>query len=604
MIMAEASTMALKGCSFLIEDPSVDLIHTPEELSEDNMMMADTIKKFIFTEVVPRVKEIDEMKPGLMLELFRKAGELGLLMTEIPEQYGGMGLDFFGAMSLVQFMAAGGAFGTASMAHVGIGSLPILFFGKPELKERLLPDLATGAKMAAYALTEPGAGSDAMSAKTKAVPTEDGKFYLLTGNKQFITNGAWADVVTVFAKVNGEDDKFTAFVVEVPTPGYEVSPEEHKLGIRGSSTCALRFKDVKVPAENILGEIGDGGKIALNILNLGRLKLGIGAVGGSKIAMKSAVQYGMQREQFRTPIAKFGLIQQKIAMMATGIYAGDSMTMRTAGHVSDGIKTLGKEAGGMAKLKALEEFLIECAIDKVYQSEMLDRVVDEGLQIFGGYGFTTEYPAEQYYRDARISRIYEGTNEINRLVIAGTIFKRVAMNRLKLAPAIMKTMGDVMGSKLELPKADGPLGDLKQRLWQAKRMFHLCGAAFQQAMGSKITDQMAVMAQQECLGWMADIVMEIYAMESTIARTQKLIDAKGEADSAIAVAMTRLQADRSSRTIYEYTQNVITSMANPGAAIGLLKASDKLNPWRPANLRDLSRKIADAVIAKDGELAV
>jgi len=602
--MAEGNTGLLKGCSFLIDDPPLELIHTPEELTEDHQMMADTIKKFIFNEVIPRAEEIDEMKEGLMLELFRKAGELGLLMTEIPEEYGGMGLDFFGAMSLVQFMAAGGSFGTASMAHVGIGTLPILFFGKKELKDRLLPDLASGAKMAAYALTEPGAGSDALSAKCKAVPTPDGKAYLLTGNKQFITNGAWANVFTIFAKVNGEDDKFTAFVVEVPTPGFDVEPEEEKLGIKGSSTCALRLKDVRVPVENILGEIGDGGKIALNILNLGRLKLGIGAVGGAKIAMKWAVQYAMQREQFKSPIAKFGLIQQKISMMATGIYTGDCMTMRTAGHVSDGIKTLGKEAGGMAKLKALEEYLIECAIEKIYQSEMLDRVVDEMVQIYGGYGFTTEYPAERCYRDARISRIYEGTNEINRLVIGGTIFKRVAQNRLALAPAIMKTMGAVMGAKLELPKYDGPLAELKQRVWQAKRMFHLCGAAFQQGMGSKLTDQMAVMGQQECLGWMADMIMEIYAMESTVARTQKLIDAKGIDECATAVALTRMQADRSSRKIFDCARDIINSIANPGAAIGLLKAAEKLNPWRPMNVRDTSRQIAEAVIAKDGDLVV
>jgi len=280
------------------------------------------------------------------------------------------------------------------------------------------------------------------------------------------------------------------------------------------------------------------------------------------------------------------------------------MTMRTAGHVSDGIKTLGKEAGGMAKLKALEEYLIECAIEKIYQSEMLDRVVDEMVQIYGGYGFTTEYPAERCYRDARISRIYEGTNEINRLVIGGTIFKRVAQNRLALAPAIMKTMGAVMGAKLELPKYDGPLAELKQRVWQAKRMFHLCGAAFQQGMGSKLTDQMAVMGQQECLGWMADMIMEIYAMESTVARTQKLIDAKGIDECATAVALTRMQADRSSRKIFDCARDIINSIANPGAAIGLLKAAEKLNPWRPMNVRDTSRQIAEAVIAKDGDLVV
>lgn len=597
-----ADTTTVKGCSFLIDDPPPEVVHTTEELSDDVHMMTDTIRKFIDNKVIPQAEEIDNMKEGLMLELFHEAGELGLLMAEIPEEYGGMGLGFFDAMYLVQYMAAGGSFGTASMAHVGIGTLPILFFGQPELKERLLPDLATGAKMAAYALTEPGAGSDAMSAKCKAVPTDDGEHYLLTGNKQFITNGAWADVVTVFAKINGEDDKFTAFVVEVPADGYEVAPEEHKLGIRGSSTCALRFKDCKVPKGNILGEIGDGGKIALNILNLGRLKLGIGAVGGAKIAMKLATQYAKQREQFSMPIAKFGLIQQKIAMMASGIYAGDCMTMRTAGHCSDGIKEMAGEAGPQAKLKVLEEFLIECAIEKIYQSEMLDRVVDETVQIYGGYGFTTEYPAERAYRDARISRIYEGTNEINRLVIAGTLFKRAAQGRLPLTNTVMKTMGTVMGGKVELPKFDGPMGEMQQRVWQAKRLMHVVAAAFTQGMGSKITDQMAVMGQQECLGWMADMVMEIYALESTMLRTQKMIDEKGEDEAKLAIAMTHYHADRASRNLVAAAQNVITTISNPGAAVGLLKAADALNPHRPVNLRDIGRQIAEAVIDADGEL--
>lgn len=515
-----------------------------------------------------------------------------------------MGMNFFDAMHLVQYMAAGGSFGTASMAHVGIGTLPILFFGQPELKERLLPVLATGEKMAAYALTEPGSGSDAMSAKCKAVPTEDGEYYLLTGNKQFITNGAWADVITVFAKVNGDDDKFTAFVVEAPCEGYEVMPEEHKMGIRGSSTCALRFKDCKVPKGNILGEIGDGGKIALNILNLGRLKLGIGAVGGAKLAMAGAVKYGKQREQFNTPIVKFGLIQEKIAMMASGIYAGDCMTMRTAGHCADGIAAMAEGAGPRAKLKVLEEFLIECAIEKVYQSEMLDRVVDEMVQMFGGYGFTTEYPAERAYRDARISRIYEGTNEINRLVIAGTLFKRVAQGRLKLQPAVMKTMGMVMSGKVELPKFDGPLAEMCQRVWQAKRLIHVVAAAFTQGMGSKITDQKAVMGEQECLGWLADMVMETYALESTTLRTQKMINQKGPDQAKLAIALTTYHADRASKNLMAAAQNVITTIANPGAAVGLLKAANGLNPWRPVNLRDIGRQIADAVIDADGELVV
>ena len=594
----------IKGCSFLIDDPPVDSIHTTEELSDDVRLMHATIERFIEERVLSQVEEIDAMQEGLMFQLFREAGELGLLMTEIPEEYGGLGMDFFDAMYLMQLMAGSGSFGTASMAHVGIGTLPILFFGQPELKQRLLPDLATGAKIAAYALTEPDAGSDAMSARCKAVPTEDGEHYLLTGNKQFTTNGTWANVVTVFAKIDGEDDKFTAFVVEVPAEGFAAAPEEHKMGIRGSSTCALNFDNVKVPKGNILGQIGDGGKIALNTLNLGRLKLGIGAVGSAKLAMKSAVQYSMERKQFKRPICEFGLVQQKIAMMASGIFAGECMTMRTAGQCAAAIEAMPDELGPTAKLKALEEYLVECAIEKVYQSEMLDRVVDETVQIYGGYGFISEYPAERYYRDARISRIYEGTNEINRLVIAGTILKRAAQGRLALLPAAKETVGAVTNGQLVLPVFDGPLADMRQRVWQAKRMLHLVAAAFVQGMGEKITDQAALTDEQECLGWISDIVMEIYALESTLLRTWKMIDAVGAEKAVLPVALLQYHADRASRTIMAQAENVVATIAEPREAAFLRRSAAQLNPHRPINLRDCGRQIAQAVIETNGNLMV
>jgi alkylation response protein AidB-like acyl-CoA dehydrogenase len=600
----DATDAAIRGCSFLIEDPPIEAILTADELSEDVRMMAGTVRKFIEQRVVAQADEIDAMQEGLMLDLFREAGDLGLLMTEIPEEYGGMGMDFFDAMYLVQEMAGCGAFGTASMAHVGIGTLPILFFGQPQLKERLLPDLASGAKMAAYALTEPGAGSDAMAARCKAVPTSDGDAYLLTGTKQFTTNGTWANVVTVFAKVDGDDDKFTAFVVEVPTEGLQAAPEEHKLGIRGSSTCALNFTDVRVPKENILGQIGDGGKIALNILNLGRLKLGIGAVGGAKVAMKSAVLYGKDRKQFKRPIVQFGLIQQKIAMMASGIYAGEAMTMRTAGHCAAAIRATSAEEGPMAKLGALKEFLVECAIEKVYQSEMLDRVVDETVQIYGGYGFTTDYPAERYYRDARIARIYEGTNEINRLVIAGTILKRTAQGRLALLPAALATVDAALQGKLVPPPASEPLAEIRTQLWQAKRLLHLAAVAFVQGMGPQITDQQAVSEQQECLGWIADMVMEIYAIESTLYRVLKALAASGSEEAGLPVALLSYHADRACRNIFDSARSLITTIAPADAVDGLLQAAAALNPYRPINLRDTGRQIAAAVIENDGQLTV
>jgi butyryl-CoA dehydrogenase len=364
----------------------------------------------------------------------------------------------------------------------------------------------------------------------------------------------------------------------------------------------LSFDKVKVSKGNILGQIGEGGKIALNILNLGRLKLGIGAVGSAKLAMKSAVQYAMERKQFKRPICEFGLIQQKIAMMASGIYAGECMTMRTAGHCAAAIEAMPDESGPTAKLKVLEEFLVECAIEKVYQSEMLDRVVDETVQIYGGYGFISEYPAERYYRDARISRIYEGTNEINRLVIAGTILKRTAQGRLALLRAAQETVEAVTNGKFVLPEFDGPLADMRQRVWQAKRTLHLVVTAFVDGMGEKITDQAAITDQQECLGWIADIVMEVYALESTLLRSCKMIDASGAEKADLPVALMRYHAHRASRTIMVQAENVIATIADPRETERLMGSLAKLNPYRPLNLRDCGRRIARAVIEASGEL--
>ncbi|HEX4447625.1 MAG TPA: acyl-CoA dehydrogenase family protein, partial [Polyangiaceae bacterium] len=415
------------GASFLWEPAGVRKINAPELFSEDQREIARAARKFAAGEIMPRIAQIESKKSGLVPELLRKAGELGLLMVDIPEEYGGLGLDKTTSMMIAEEFSVLGSFAVSLGAHTGIGTMPILYFGTPEQKAKYLPDLATGQKFAAYALTEPSSGSDALAAKTRADLSSDGSHYLLNGTKQFITNAGFADVFTVFAQVGGT--KFSAFIVDRTSPGLTVGPEEHKLGIRGSSTCSLSFEDVKVPAGNLLGEIGKGHRIAFNILNVGRIKLGLGTIGAAKCALEVSAKYAKERHQFNKPIGAFGLVASKLAEMAIGIFVGESMGYRTTGLIDD---RFAATSGEDAHVDAIEEFAVEASIIKVYGSEVLDYCADECVQIHGGYGFIEEFAPERLLRDSRINRIFEGTNEINRLIVPATILKRAMKGQAPL----------------------------------------------------------------------------------------------------------------------------------------------------------------------------
>src|SRR5262244_280500 len=504
-----------KGGSFLIEDLAPEDIFTPEDINEEQRMFARTAEEFLRKEVIPREEEIYAKDYSVHRELMQKAGEIGLLSIDIPEKYGGLGLHKVSSAIVGEQFALQASFAGTQSAHVNIGTLPIVFFGTEEQKRNYLPRLASGEWIGAYALTEPQSGSDALAAKTKAVLSPDGSHYILNGQKMWITNGGFADLFTVFAKVDGE--KFTAFLVE-RGPGLVSGHEEKKLGIDGSSTTALMLEDCHVPVENVLGEIGRGHKIAFNVLNIGRLKLGARSVGTIKLSLQQSIQYAKERHQFGQPIASFGLIKHKLAEMTIRAYVGESILYRTLGMIDDALEHADKDAPAQV-LRVLEQFALECSIIKVWESEALAYVVDEEVQVFGGYGYSKDYPAERAYRDARIARIYEGTNEINRIVIGSQLLRRAAAGELDLfgAAANAVDLGPGSGETLSLNKANIEFTEELLLIKAAKAMTvgALAGAA--RVYGDLARDQ------QEIIGLIAEMVMDTFAMESALLRTQRLI---------------------------------------------------------------------------------
>ncbi|HXH67031.1 MAG TPA: acyl-CoA dehydrogenase family protein [Candidatus Limnocylindrales bacterium] len=536
---------AAKGGSFLLESPAPADIFTPADLSDDQKLIGQTAEEFVIKEVLPLAKDLENKKPGLMAELVRKAAELGLMSGGTPEEYGGAGLDKIATTVLTEKISIYGGFAVTHGAHAGIGTLPIVYFGTEEQKKKYLPKLASAELIGAYCLSEPQAGSDAQNSLTRAELNKEGTHYILNGQKMWITNGGFADLYVVFAKVDGE--KFTAFIVERKFPGCKPGNEEHKMGIHGSSTTPVFLENCLVPKENVLHEIGRGHIVAFNVLNAGRFTLGASGVGGSKYVLMTASKYSKERKAFGKQIGEFGLVREKLAEMAIQIFAVESMIYRTAGNIEAAMHAAsGSGEKAQNTMKVLEEYAIESSISKVYGSEMLDFVVDEAVQIFGGYGFHEDYPVCRAYRDSRINRIFEGTNEINRMLIIQMLMKRAMGGQLALIPAAMKLADEILAGPSIEDAPDGVLADESRVVANSKKMFLQAAGGAVQKFREKLAEE------QEMIGALANIVMEIYAMESCVLRAQKAAGTKGEAAAAVMIEAARVfVADAAERVDHE-----------------------------------------------------
>ena len=586
----------IKGGAFLIGQISPDQVTTPEDMTDEHRMILQTSRDFVEKELRPNADKIEAKDAKLIKGLMASAGELGLNGTDVPEEYGGLGLDKVATALVCEAIGGSGSFATTHGAHTGIATLPIVFFGTEEQKQKYLPGLASGEKLGAYALTEPSAGSDAMGGcKTKAVLSEDGKHYILNGQKIFITNAAWAETFVTYAKVDGE--KFTAFIVERGFPGVSVGPEEGKLGIKGSSTCSLIFEDAKVPVENVLHEIGKGHHVAFNILNVGRYKLGAASVGGCKGSLKMAVTYGKTREQFGQPIVQFGALKEKLANGAMKTYLNETIAHRSAGLFESILEQIpaGDKEYGRKAAEAIREYAIECSIDKVYGSEATAYLVDENVQIHGGYGYIDEYPAERAYRDARILRIYEGTNEVNRMIIINEIMGRALKGQLPLLEAagrIVKELSDPSAETAATP--EGPLG-------LQDRMIENCKKAAIFVL-SKAVDkfQMGLANEQEVITRISDMIIEIFAMESGLLRAKKVIANQGEAAAKFYIAMVQAYVDDILPRIEGWAKGALGHIETGEALETSLTALRRLLMYVPVDAIALKRIIADRVIERDG----
>jgi butyryl-CoA dehydrogenase len=574
------------GGSFLLESRTPEEIFTPEDLNEEQRQIAATAEQFAREEILPRAAAIEGKKPGAMQALLRQAAELGFTAVDIPEEYGGLGMDRVSSTLITDHVSVLASFSTAFGAHVGIATLPLVWYGSEEQKRRYLPKLATCEWIGAYGLSEASSGSDAMNIRTKATLSPDGSQYVLNGEKQWLTNGGIADVYTVFAKIDGE--KFSAFLIERGTPGLTVGGEEHKLGIRGSSTCPLVLADCRIPKENLLGEAGKGHRIAFNVLNVGRFKLGVACIGGARQVMAAMIRYAKERRAFGKAIAEFGLIQRKISAAAGRLYAAESMAYRTAGLIDAKMAQAGSDAP-----RCVEEYAVECSILKVYGSEMLEFAADELIATMGGYGYVEEYPAERYYRDARINRIFEGTNEINRLIITGWLMKRAMTGKLPLPAAIKRVMDEVMAP----PLFSGSLetGDALAREAEAldavkKMTLFAAGVASQRFMT-------ALEEEQEIMADLADMIIQTFALESALLRARKVASGRGAAEAA--AAMTGLVADDAMALAEQAARRVLAASAVGDELRTQLAILRRLARVEPANVVAMSRTAARCCLDAD-----
>jgi butyryl-CoA dehydrogenase len=592
MATATLTKPAAKGGSFLLESPQPSDIFTPADLTDDQKLIGQTAEEFVLKEVFPFIKDLENKKPGLMPQLVKKGGEVGLMGGGVPEEFGGAGLDKIATTVLTEKLSLYGGFAVTHGAHAGIGTLPIVYFGTEAQKKKYLPKLATGEWIGAYCLSEPQAGSDAQNSLTRAELNKEGTHYILNGQKMWITNGGFADVYIVFAKIDGE--KFTAFIVERTFPGFKPGNEEHKMGIHGSSTTPIFLENCRVPKENLLHEIGRGHIVAFNILNAGRFTLGASCVGGSKHVLMTSSKYAKERKAFGKQIGDFGLMKEKLAEMAIQIFAVESMVYRSAGNIEAAMAAASGSGDKIQNsMKVLEEYAIESSIAKVYGSEMLDFVVDEGVQIFGGYGFHEEYPVCRAYRDSRINRIFEGTNEINRMLIIQMLMKRAMGGQLQLIPAAMKLADEILAGPSFEEAPEGVLAAESCVVANAKKMFLQAAGGAVQKFREKLADE------QELIGALSNVVMEIYAMESCLLRAQKAAAAKGESASQTMIDAARVFISDAAERVEHEAKRAIAAIHEGDMLTTQMAVLKRFAKRAPVDTIALRRRVAAAVQAQD-----
>ncbi|RLC93998.1 MAG: acyl-CoA dehydrogenase [Chloroflexi bacterium] len=580
-----------KGGSSFIEDVPAAEVFTPEDFREEHKMIITTAEDFVTNEVAPHLEEVEHKDFELTRQLMRKAGELGLLGADVEEKYGGTELDSIASLLIMEHSVASGSFAVAMNAHTGIGTMPLALFGNAAQKEKYLPALVRGEKVGCYALTEPEAGTDALSIRTTAVLSPDGKYYRLNGAKQFITNAGFADIIFTYAKVDG--DKFTCFLLEKDFEGISLGPEEKKMGIRGTSTTSIILENAKVPVENVIFEIGRGHVVAFNILDLGRFKLAAGSVGAAKLALAESARYAKERVQFGKPIGQFGLIKHKLAEMATRTYMAESMVYRTGGLVDTVMASVDRTAkdAGAQSAKSISEYAVECSINKVYCSEMLALVADEAVQIFGGYGYIEDYPVERMYRDCRIFRIFEGTNEINRLITIGWLMRRALKNEIPFFSVAQEAQNQFPTLEPVPPEADGgPLGYQRHLVGRVKKVFQCLSNMAAQKYGLGLEEE------QEIIALLSNIAMEVYAMESGLLRAVKSIEANGEQASELKVDMVRVYVNDAIARVYGHAREALAAMHGGEELDNHLSALGRALHYTPVNTVETRRRIADRIL--------